>query len=295
MFFKIASTYLQQAYPYYWGSRGLLRFFIIIAVISFLFSYAFQPFEVYEPEHKLDYLWICVIHSLVPCTAGYGYFLLVNWYGVNEENWNIGKELLHVSMLLVVMGIGSFLVRDIVYDNPNNWSWRYFYEEIRNTFMVGMLLALIFVPLNFSRLFRKHEQDAAFLLSEQQEEPPSVEGKALVPVKTQVKADDFQLVAQDLLFAKASGNYTEIYLATDGSIEVLLKRISIKELEQQLSPFSFIVKTHRAYLVNTRMINEVKGNAQGYRLSFELVSERVPVARGMIAPFNMAMGREETS
>lgn len=293
-FLKKGVTYLQQPYPYYWSQLGLVRVFLTIALFSFVFMYAFQPFVVYEPEHRMDYLWICVIHALVPGLVGYLYVSFVNWCGVKEENWNIGKEFLQISILLLFMGIGSFLVRDIVYDNPLNWSFRYFYEEIRNTFMVGILLMLIFIPLNFNRLFRKYEQEAALLQSDASAVHAVMDETPLVAIRTQVKADDFQLAVHHMLFAKASGNYTEIYLSSNGGVEILLKRISIKELEQQLASVVHIVKTHRAYLVNTRMIKRVKGNAQGYRLSFDDTADTVPVARGMIGAFNQAIGYAHT-
>ena len=34
--------------------------------LRLLFSYLFQPFVVYTPEHKMDYFWISVIHACSP-------------------------------------------------------------------------------------------------------------------------------------------------------------------------------------------------------------------------------------
>lgn len=283
--------YLSQPYPYYWGQRKLYVSAFVLLATSFVFNYAFQPFVVYVPEHKMDFLWICLVHSVLPAIILYDYFSAINAYGVTEENWTLGKEVLHVGILLLFIGIGNFLIRDIIYDNPYNWSFRYFFEEIRNTYMVGALIILILVPINFDRLFRKHKLEAAMLQADSGHALPFIPKHHTVFIQTQVKADDFHLDVRCLLFARVTGNYVEFSIKSGGEVQVLLKRISMKELERQLSPFAHIIKTHRAFLVNLHMIHEVRGNAQGYRLSFDLVPETVPVARGMIEAFNSAMGQ----
>ena len=283
--------YLAEPYPYYWRGRGLPRMLFLIMVASFVFNYAFQPFVIYVPEHKMDFVWICVIHALVPVVVGYVFFSVVNLLGADEKNWTVGSELFVLTAFLFLVGIGSFLVRDIIYDNPRNWSLRYLYEEIRNTFLVGILLALVFVPLHFNRLRRKYEHGAASVETVVNTNPKVLEVSEsnLVFIKTQVRNDDFHLEVDHMLFAKAAGNYVEIFTESGRRIEVLLKRIPIKDLELQLAPFGHMVKTHRAYLVNTRRVTQVKGNAQGYQLSFNGMADTVPVARSMIAAFNAAM------
>ena len=60
-----------------------------------------------------------------------------------DTHWNLGKEILHISIILFLIGIADFLIRDVIYTNPNNWSLRYLWEEVRNTFLVGLLLQFI--------------------------------------------------------------------------------------------------------------------------------------------------------
>ncbi|HMT30713.1 MAG TPA: LytTR family transcriptional regulator DNA-binding domain-containing protein, partial [Bacteroidia bacterium] len=48
---------------------------------------------------------------------------------------------------------------------------------------------------------------------------------------------------------------------------------------EDMNTSAFIIRTHRAYLVNLRKVKKVEGNSQGYRLVFENVDETVPVAR----------------
>jgi DNA-binding LytR/AlgR family response regulator len=65
-----------------------------------------------------------------------------------------------------------------------------------------------------------------------------------------------------------------------------LKRISLKQFELQIADFPSFFRCHRAYLVNLAQIKNVSGNSQGYFLSFQDATEKVPVSRAQLASFN---------
>ena len=54
----------------------------------------------------------------------------------------------------------------------------------------------------------------------------------------------------------------------------------LKQAEEAVAACSFIVRCHRAFLVNIRTVVKVDGNSQGYRLRLEGCTEEVPVSRG---------------
>jgi hypothetical protein len=250
-------------------------------VLSFIFSYAFEPFEVNVEEHKLDYFWISFIHAFLPFPIAFGYFTIVNWSLKDDSRWTLGKEVLHLSIMLLCIGIADFLIRDFIYDNPNNWSFRYFYEEIRNTFLVGTLLLIIVLPLNLERLIYKSTKSleklkfkAANTNSKQQ----------LVNISS--ITEKYQFDVQQFLFAKVESNYTEIYTFEDDEVKKTLFRITLKELETHLQSFTNIYKTHRSYLVNLDKITACVGNAQGYQLSLKNYTNTVPVSRSKLKDFN---------
>lgn len=276
-------NFLSQPYPFYYEGRLLRTTSLILLVTVFLFNYLIEPFEVNAREHRMDFVFICLIHAIIPAVLYWVYFSLLQKIPGLEERWTVSREIVVVFCLLVSIGITQFLIRDIIYDNPGNWSWRYFYEEIRNALLVGTLFSFIFVPVNFNRLFRQNKQHAEAL---PKVATPQVNSSgALIPVKTEVKNDDFLLDVEKLLFVRAEKNYVEFYLNHEGQIEKLLKRISMKELETQLADISFLLKTHRSYLVNLLAIEEVSGNAQGYRLRLRQFEETIPVSRNLIAIF----------
>ncbi len=275
--------FIDQPYPYYYHGKTKYYLSLILFVMTLVFTYFFEPFVVYEPEHKVNYFWICFIHSLNPFLVTLILISISNAM-VKEENWTIGREFSFIVTLLIMIGVAQFLIRDIIYDNPYNWTWRYFYEEIRNTLLVGFLFALILIPINFFRLNRKYIHQA-IKVNPITPSQRKIENNELMIV-TQQKSDDFLMEVSQFIFAKADGNYLEILMNQNEKVVKLLKRMTLTELESQLNQVPFVFKTHRSYLVNLQKVKEVKGNAQGYRLQLFNYPDPVPVSRTAIDWFD---------
>ena len=277
-------SYLREPYPFYYRNQNFLLFNLFIFAMSAGFNYFFRPFNVYVPEHKMDYFYISLIHSCTPVVIS---ILLFPFFRVphREDKWTIGKEIALIALFLFLVGIGQFLIRDLIYDNPDNWSWRYAIEEVRNTFLVGTLFMCLFISFNHNRLQYKNNKKAQSLTVDT---TPSTEEQT-ISILTEVKADCFSLHLSAFVCAKAEGNYTDIYVHTTEGTEKLVKRISIKELTQQLEQVTYIIKTHRSYLINLHHIDTITGNAQGYRVTLKNAPITVAVSRNNIAAFEQAL------
>ncbi len=281
------TPFLKQPYPYYYRGKSLLVIFLLLFIMSFGFNFFFKPFNVNLSEHKMPYFGISLMHTL---TAGLIFLLLCAAFSFihqKTEQWKISNEVIFLLLLFLCIGIGQFLIRDVIYDNPNNWSWKYFFEEVRNTFMVGILFVLILVPLNFSRLYYINQKQAGLLSLLREEFEPI----GPVFIQTNQKSDDFYLNTSDLIYAKSEGNYVEIYMEEQSDIVRNLVRIPLKDLERQLRKVPYIVKTHRSFLVNTRYIQNISGNAQGYKLQLKQCPDPVSVSRNMIPSFEQHLQR----
>ncbi|CAM1358676.1 LytR/AlgR family response regulator transcription factor [Tenacibaculum xiamenense] len=278
-------AYLKQPYPFYYKElKRVLLLLCFLAIASFTFTYLFEPFVVNVKEHKIDYIWIMVFHSVLPIPIAFIYFFLLNKSIKNIENWTLGKEFLHLAVLLFLIGIASFLIRDFIYTNPDNWSFRYLWEEIRNTFLVGILLLIIILPLNLQRLINKHSNDLKKISISKQY---FNDLNANTQIVTSIKEENFNLNIQTFIYAKVDGNYLEIFYDDSSGYEKKLKRLALKEFLDQLKSYPFIFKTHRSYVVNLNAIESVSGNAQGYALYLKDYPQRtIPVSRSKIKEFN---------
>ncbi|GGG98452.1 hypothetical protein GCM10011416_15750 [Polaribacter pacificus] len=241
-------------------------------------------------EHRIPSIWILIIHASIPFPIAYLYLSFVNLKVKDEVFWTLGKEIFHLSVILLLIGVAIFLLRDVLYTNPDNWSLRYLWEEIRNTFLVGFLLILIVIPLQLERLINIHKLQV-HKLPKQVHEQKNTE---VVVIKSQDSSESVSLKLQEWLFAEVESNYTEIVSFSETGIDKRLLRIPLKDLEDQLKPFANSYKTHRSYLVNLNAIENISGNAQGYQLRLKNYPKSIPVSRSQIKGFNEAYAKSSS-
>jgi len=280
--------YLKEPYPYYYNKHQRLLFLLlVISILSFCFSYFFEPFETNIEEHKISSIWILVIHAFIPFPMAYLYLRILNNFVKDEHTWTLGKEYLHLSVILLCIGIVGFLIRDIIYLNPNNWSFQYLWEEIRNTFLIGTLLLSFVLPLNLERLINKHTGSLKKISPNLHHASTDIS----ISLKSMGSNETFVLNIDHFLFAKVESNYTEIVTSSPEGPNKKLLRITLKELEVQLKMFPHIYKTHRSYLVNLNAIKTMSGNAQGYQLLLKNCETKIPVSRSIVSDFNTVYSR----
>ena len=77
---------------------------------------------------------------------------------------------------------------------------------------------------------------------------PTSEGFELIPVN-------------DVIYFEASDNYTHLFLKNKSRVVV---RRTLKEMEEQLIEFTFILRVHHSYLVNLNEVNKYVRGEGGY-------------------------------
>jgi len=284
IYFNRKHLFKEIDYPDRYLKKNLFKTVCVIFCVIIGFLILLKPFEVNISEQKVNYIIICCLHALLPAVILYFYFTSLNYLrDKDSENkgWSLISEYAHISISLLFTGIVSFLIRDLIYFNPNNWTWHYLWEEVRNCFVAGILLYFF---MRMAIFYFESKKDISLIF---QFTPLDLKSEnALIYIKTQVKQDDFTLDLNDLLFAKADGNYIEIATRNNNQLNIALKRISLTQFESQLLPNRNFFRCHRAFLVNMHYIKNVTGNSQGYILSFDHTVDQVPVSRAHLVSFN---------
>lgn len=276
-----------QPYPYYYRGRSLLLLLVAIFVAATAFNYLFEPFGINPAEQRMSYFWICAVHSLNATLA----ILLVAFFSslvVRDELWTIGKELALIAIFLLVVGVAQFLLRDLVYDNPKNWSMAYLLEEIRNTYLIGGLILLMLISFNFNRLYYQNRIGAQSIVIKSNS---SISAADRIPITTDVRSDDFHLDVTSFLFARSDKNYLHVYHAREDGIDRKLVRMTLTDLSDQLENHERLLRVHRSFLVNLDKVTSVDGNASGYRLEVEPGDQQVAVSRSYIPEFENRMSK----
>jgi DNA-binding LytR/AlgR family response regulator len=89
----------------------------------------------------------------------------------------------------------------------------------------------------------------------------------------------------------ADGNYVDFYILNNQNIDKQTIRNSISNIHKQLSHLPYIIKTHRAYIVNVKMVKSKKGNSSGYKLKIDDSIDNIPVSRNNIKLFDNVSGK----
>ncbi len=89
----------------------------------------------------------------------------------------------------------------------------------------------------------------------------------------------------DIMYVESVGNYLSIVFFNDSDLCQKRLRSSLKEIEETLEAFPFMVHIHRAFLVNINFITQVTGNSAGYKISMFSTDKILPVSKANVATF----------
>lgn len=89
----------------------------------------------------------------------------------------------------------------------------------------------------------------------------------------------------DILYVESLANYVNIVFFSASDLMQKRLRISLRDLEETLSPYPFIFHIHRAFLVNLNYITQVSGNAAGYKLQLFGTDKVLPVSKANVSAF----------
>ena len=106
--------------------------------------------------------------------------------------------------------------------------------------------------------------------------------------------DAVKVDINQLLYIEANGNYVNIHYIEDDKLKKKMLRTTIKQIEESLTDYPHIIRCHRAFIVNTSVIEHVKGNSQGYRLHFNGIEDEIPVSRAFLKKIKDQIGTATT-
>lgn len=257
---------------------------VLPAVIIFLILGLLQPFGIARTEAGP---WmVAAVSALIAAGASAVSHLLLPalfpaWY--DERRWTIGKEMLHLSIMFLLIAFGVCLwVAWLTGISP---SVRLFLIALFWVLVLGVFPTVLFMLWNQNLLLRRNLREAQVLDNALPIHHQSAQPDALHPCVTLTFRNGtrgvVQLPARHFLYAEAEGNYIKLYSCpTQGSTPVAqLVRITMKEAEESAAASPAIIRCHRAFLVNLDKVVKVDGNPQGYRLHLEGCKDAVPVSR----------------
>lgn len=123
-----------------------------------------------------------------------------------------------------------------------------------------------------------------------EEEKPRLEDVVTLSGST---SEEVRLRIGDLLCVEAVGNYMRVHHLNDGKVREVMLRATSKQMEEELGGYPFIVRCHRAFLVNLAQVEQIVSKSGNMQLLMRHSHSCIPVSRSNVPQVKEALrGRE---
>jgi DNA-binding LytR/AlgR family response regulator len=286
-------TFLQQPYP---SASMRSKIFTPLAFGLFisLFLLVFQPFGL----SRLSF------ERVAAGAAGYGLvtalvIFIEMWVGpllfpayFAESNRTVGRHILIVLTDVFLIGLGNLLFTAWYLNTSLSFTTIIWFQAI--TVAIGILPLTMYAMYSQIRLQKRYAAEASVMDAQvqerklQHEEPaaaeiPAAAAKEETPVTISAEStgESLQLAPGELLYIAAADNYIKVYHLHHGEVKQTLLRSTLKRAAAGLADHPRFFRCHRTFLVNLDHVNNISGNAQGYKLQLAHTPEWIPVSRSL--------------
>ena len=277
---KNALKFLNKPYPFNDDLKHNAKIvsFISVGVLAFLF--VFQPVDFSTLSNRTIFYLITGIAVSTFITLSLNLMILPSFLPklFDTSKWNIKREIIWNIWILLAISSSDLFLYSKLFGIMN-----IDYSDILKIILLGFLPVIILITINQERLLRSHLQSA------QQMNKKLLEGKQkrekLVHFESDYNKDSLIIKAGMIVFIKSADNYIEVYYDNDGDVKKQMIRSSLKQAEELLLEFDYILKCHRSFIVNVNRIKEIQGNSRGYKLFFENIDSTALVSQKYIPDF----------
>jgi len=274
--------YLKEPFPY---SHKKWAIVLVPTVWVFLILLITQPMGLTNANHKLEIsLVIALITASVSALVAYIFPLIFKKF-YNPNKWTRGKFLL-VGLFIILIQPPIFIIawdyiaqkENIqVINNPllklSTWYMVTFIIGVVPTFFLYFITEKLSLKKEFQIFSQSEDTDLKNIFLDDNEISITILGNT---------KDSLVLSPSKILYAEVIGNYVTIHFIKDDRVEKKSLRMTLSQIIEELSEYPEIVRCHRAFIVNTSNITNVRGNSQGYYLKLYAQEQEVPVSRSYI-------------
>jgi DNA-binding LytR/AlgR family response regulator len=279
---QMLKRYLYQPYPL---TAENWKTIIYTSLFIAGFMLVLQPFGLsgYHGAHKT---YILLGYGLVTFLVLFFNAIVVprffkNWFA--ERNWTVIKQILWLLWIIFTIGIGNYFYTSLLFSAFSNFYNFLIFQYY--TLALGIIPIVTFTIVNQNRLLSKNLKAATEFNEQLHNGSGTAPPSQLVYLSSENEKEQYKFDVLNLLYIESNGNYLQVYYINDGYLKNVLLRSSLKRIESLLKDSPDLVKCHRAFIVNTSQIEQVKGNSQGLKLSIKHSDTKIPVSRNFAKNF----------
>lgn len=262
---------------------------LVFLAFCLAFVILYKPLNLHE-SRSFSYELTMAIYL---CTLSLPVFIIIRVlkktrHFSNPYEWTILKELSAIAVILFGMGIALYFIGFLLELPSDRWNLTTFFDSCEHAFLVGIIPFMLFTLTNYRYLLVKDiVQDFKPGVGQSTTE----DTEELILIESSLKKEEVSFYPSQLVYAESDGNYVVFHLDVDGRLHKQMVRNSMNHIELQLTAIPFLMRTHRAFIVNLKMIRSKKGNSLGYRLKFPGTDTEIPVSRQNTRDFDQIVKR----
>ena len=277
---NIITHWVREPYP---SAISPWKGVVVPSLIIFLILYVLEPFGIGRMESGK--LWATLGSACISAGVSSVFAWVLPWLFpkyYEERAWTLGKEVLNTLALLLCITVCVWLyVAWLIGMMPFAGL---FFMVLLWVLILGAFPTVLFAMWNRNIQMARNLREATALnyrLSERYEREKAFSVTAPLVFSGSTR-ETLEMDARSFLYAEAEGNYVCLHYLSpkDNRSASKLLRLTMKQAEASVSSAPFIVRCHRAFLVNLHQVTKVEGNSQGYRLRLDGCVDEVPVSRG---------------
>lgn len=280
---------LQQPFANHSTPGAYFRDMLIISgLITFLLCF-FQPFgidEIIGIQRWLTGLYFGLINFAIQ-SVNYLWWMAFPQH-FKDENWTLGKEILWISYAFLTAAFGNYLLGAYLF--PEADLFQSFGPILVVSILVGLLPYLLGTYIFFNQRLKQELASALEINQQLASSNPNTSQDLgpMLPIGGE-EQEFLPIHLSELLAIEAEGNYLRLFINRQGQLSNFRIRGTLKEQAQQLAPWPTLFRSHRAFIINLNQIQQVEGNAAGYRLLLHPDLPQFPVSRSQVKNFKQTM------
>jgi hypothetical protein len=286
----LISKWLNKRYPQNYIIKNPLIGSLVFLGFCIFFVIIYKPMQTHESRF-FSYNLTVTVYCFIVTIPLYGLLTILKSikFFSDPEDWTVLKELLSIVLSLIGMGVAVYFSGFLLEPPNERWNLITFFDSLLSAFLIFVVPLSFFTIINYryllvSDIIKQFNTTEAYLKS-------SGESDELIRIESQLKKEELSFYPNQFIYAESDGNYTAFHLKLENQIKRKIIRNSISNIEQQLSTIPFLFRTHRAFIVNLKMIDAQKGNSLGYRLKLSGIDNEIPVSRQKTRDFDETMNK----
>lgn len=264
-------------YPLIISNGIILRYSLVIGTFIFLFLFVFQPFGIANIAPKKTLI-----------ISGYGFItFFLTWFYLSlrkllfkDSTW---ITLYQISFYIVLLA--SIALANSFYTSIHNSQLNTSHFDFMLYTISIAVIPIIFISFTHQKyLSDKYIQESKQINNSLNKSNPISDSDAQ-EIEFSPKITILYGLNQDsILFIESEKNYLIVYVLKQKESVAVKIRGTIKDILAELNPLHF-KRTHRAFVVNLKYIENTSGNALGLKLKLKGIDVEVPVSKNFIKDF----------